>query len=454
LKESIPHLLLPYRDRLYDDPTPCPECGSEKRNRYDKQPRIFATIITQKGFQQIRVWVKRYVCKDCGRIYASRSPFYPGCLYGNLVIDLCLFLSAANPFCRVEALLQQWGLQVDRDTVRNYVKRFGERARSAAGTRIDQSCVAVNLVRLLFDLASVEELAARMPGEVFQDVADETYPAVKGAKKSMRDENTERTLQGQPPVKYPQSHTLATCYEARHRFFLSVLVTPTAFNTMLADALCAPARGCVGSVRDGSTCYRGEHIQCANHKARRLIARDPEYRRLKREATCREQVRDYCLRYYSNVKEKEAAKAAQRYPDLVQDGVFVGALSTNSMEGGNWRIKYSLAVPYKDPALLEARLLLIAVSDSVKTFKAGRPQETFAQVHGCFAYSTIMAQTSRPERVGTGMGSGLGHGPGDGSDQSARQGGHTEIFALWLEQSIQRAAKKQAEKEVTTTTTD
>lgn len=207
VRESIPSILLQLQDKLYDDPPPCPRCRSEERKRHGQRKHIYATIITEKGFQKIFVWVKRYVCKACGKYYRSRSPFYPGCLYGSLVVDTCLFLASNNPFCRVEAVLQQWGLQIDRDTVRSYVRRFRARARSMAGIRIDTNSVAVNLVRLLYDVADVEKLKERMPGEVFQDVADETYPAVKGARKRLRDENTERALHGQPPRRYPQAQT-------------------------------------------------------------------------------------------------------------------------------------------------------------------------------------------------------------------------------------------------------
>jgi len=179
----------------------------------------------------------------------------------------------------------------------------------------------------------VEALKARLPGEVFQDVADETYPAVKaavkGARKRLREENAERALRGEKERPYPDSHTLACCYEALHRFFASILVTSvtsTAFNSMLAKGLRKPARGCIGPVRDGSKCYGGEHIQDVNHKARRLIARDPVYRRLRKEAERRDQIRDYCKQFYARVREEEAARAAQAYPGLVQNGRFVGVL--------------------------------------------------------------------------------------------------------------------------------
>jgi len=443
LAESILTILLQLQDKTYDDPPPCPRCGSEMRTRHDRRKRIYATIITDEGFRNITVWIKRYVCKGkgrgkgkgkgkgCGKVYCSRSPFYPGCLYASPVVDTCLYLAAHNPFCRVEAILQSWGLQIDRDTIRSYVRRFGRRARNIAGVRIDNTSVAVNLVRLLFDATDVEELKARLPGEVFQDVGDETYPAIKGAKKRLREENLERALRGEKERPYPDSHTLACVYETLHKFFVSILVTPTAFNTMLADALERPAYGCVGSVRDGSKCYRGEHIDCVNHKPRRLIARDPVYRRLKKEAQSRAQIEEYCRLFYGRVREKEAERAAQMYPELVDgDGRFIGALSTNSMEGGNWRIKFGLKVPYLDPVSEEARTLLVALLDSMKTFDAGRPCESFAHLHGCFEYSSVMADKDNDRGPDTFPSRG---GESDSSSD------HTGEFGLWLNSAVLRA---------------
>lgn len=474
LAESVRGTLLQLEDTLYDDPPPCPRCKSQERTRHDKKPRLLATLITLttqeatdtedreagNGFHKVWVWVKRYVCKACRKVYYSRSPFYPGCVYGKPVVDICLFYAAHNPFCRVEHFLQQWGLQVDRDTIRNYVRRFGRRARNIAGVKIANSTVAINLVRLLFDAGDVEEFKERMIGEVFQDIADETYPAIKGAKKRLRDENWRRALKGEIPRKYPQSHTLASCYEARHKFFLSILVTVMAFNTMLADALCRPAHGCTAPVRDGSRCYRGEHIDGVNHKARRLIARDPVYRMLRREAknTGRidqiEQVKEYCLLFYDRVRREEEEKAVKAYPELVEEGHFVGALSTNSIEGGNWRIKFALKVPYKDPASLEARTLLIAISDSVKTFKAGKPGESFAHIHGCFDYSTVMAQTPRNRTEKNNQEKDLGPQTGNGDHGPLFKKRHTERYTVWLARAVNRATRKQQQKEVTTTTTN
>lgn len=55
VRESIPSILLQLQDKLYDDPPPCPRCRSEERKRHGQRKHIYATIITEKGFQKIFV---------------------------------------------------------------------------------------------------------------------------------------------------------------------------------------------------------------------------------------------------------------------------------------------------------------------------------------------------------------------------------------------------------------
>ena len=455
VRELFPHIILQeYQGKRYDDPPACPDCKSVERTRWDWEKRLFCIIITERGFQDISVRVKRYKCKTCGRVYPSRAPFYPDCIYASPVVDACLYLASGNTFCSVEHILMMYGLQIDRDTVGNYAHRFVDRAKEMAGIRVDTSSIAINLVRLLFDARDVEELKERFPGELFQDTGDETYPAIKGAKKRMREENTERALRGEPLLRYPASHTLGSVYEAIHKFHVSMLATKSAFNLMLADALKRPARGCVGSVRDGSKCYRGPHINCVNHKGRRMIGRDPGYRRLKKQAQSRAQIKEYCKAFYAKVREEEAERAAQMYPELVDgDGRFIGALSTNSMEGGNWRIKYGLGVPYTRSDSLGARALLLVIADSVKTFREGGPGESFAHIYGCFTYSRVMEHTG--QEPGTGLMPNPHHYHPDDSPKPSKPSKHiehTETFTLWLQYAVQRAQTKHREREATNTT--
>jgi hypothetical protein len=62
----------------------------------------------------------------------ATDAFYPNCRYGKRIVDLILYLGATRPFNAVEKDLADLRIQVDRDTVRNYFKLFGERSAQLA----------------------------------------------------------------------------------------------------------------------------------------------------------------------------------------------------------------------------------------------------------------------------------------------------------------------------------
>jgi hypothetical protein len=63
-------------------------------------------------------------------------------------VDLCLSLAASNPFNRVESILMQYGIQVDRDTVKNYTILFKDRVMKQAGIPVmDDSKIGVNILQ-------------------------------------------------------------------------------------------------------------------------------------------------------------------------------------------------------------------------------------------------------------------------------------------------------------------
>jgi hypothetical protein len=51
---------------------------------------------------------------------------------------------------------------------------------------------------------------------------------------------------------------------------------------------------------------------------------------------------------------------------------YIGATTTNAMEGGNWRMKYELRPSYQNDESVESRCILMALKDSLQTFKEGR----------------------------------------------------------------------------------
>ena len=78
-------------------------------------------------FRDIYVYAQRFQCKDCRKTYIAKAPFYDGMLYSKPIVNLTLYLSAKNPFNRVEKILLELGVQADRDTVRNYALKFQEK---------------------------------------------------------------------------------------------------------------------------------------------------------------------------------------------------------------------------------------------------------------------------------------------------------------------------------------
>lgn len=105
--------------REFIDHGPCPVCGGEVSG-YDMREKFFATIIDAGVTRDIRVRVKRFKCRSCGKLSYARSPFYPGTRLGSPVVDLCVTFSGEMPYNRVAEVLGAMGIMIDRGTVRNY----------------------------------------------------------------------------------------------------------------------------------------------------------------------------------------------------------------------------------------------------------------------------------------------------------------------------------------------
>ncbi|MGC9117179.1 MAG: hypothetical protein ACP5ID_06275, partial [Conexivisphaera sp.] len=50
----------------------------------------------------VRVYRQAYFCRDCGRVYLSRGPFYGSTKYGAPIVDLALALSMEHSSYQVE----------------------------------------------------------------------------------------------------------------------------------------------------------------------------------------------------------------------------------------------------------------------------------------------------------------------------------------------------------------
>ena len=90
---------------------------------------------------------------------------------------------------------------------------------------------------------------------------------------------------------------------------------------------------------------------------------------------------------YENAAAERAAVLREEYPTFwdEESETFTGSLSTNAIEGGNWRLKYGLRTPY-------ARV----PHDSIYVFRNGRPEVSFTHRVGEFGYEDVMGQSVGP----------------------------------------------------------
>ena len=175
--------------------------------------------------------------------------------------------------------------------------------------------------------------------------------------------------------------------------FSSITCRNTPFNALVAETLANPLIGADVIVTDGSPCYNSiRSYNCLFHKVRNF-ALDPFLARQRSNKLPPSVISSYTSDIYSFAKTEYEEWLRGRYPDLVDDGQsmkFIGATTTNAMEGGNWRMKYELRTAYQNDGSAEARYILLALKDSLQTFKEGRPHRSFANINGGFESQNVM----------------------------------------------------------------
>ena len=285
------------------------------------------------------------------------------------------------------------GIQVDRDTVRNWTITFQERAKELASVTLMGSPMAINVIKLLFDVDTVGKLKERYPDEIYDTVSDETYPTKRGAKKKFRKENRERKARGEKPKKFPESFTLATSYLPSLSLFASVLLSNCAFNSLLALCLFAPLNGSDMNLTDGNPAYNVvDREDELFHKFKNTMKRDPTFNEMRRAKLPPDEIIGYLKDRYSEMRSEHVDRLKRKYPDLVgEDGEFLGHVDTNAVEGGNWRIKYNLRTSYLNGDVCLGRVLLGLINDSMFTFKNGRPDLSFGHINSEFRYGKVMS---------------------------------------------------------------
>ncbi len=97
----------------------CPECGGRPMP-YDTKKKHYATLLMADGTRSIHVNIRRFLCKDCGKLLYAEEPFYPETRVGSAIIDLALNLSRTNSYSHAAAIMEGLGIQMNRSSVRNY----------------------------------------------------------------------------------------------------------------------------------------------------------------------------------------------------------------------------------------------------------------------------------------------------------------------------------------------
>ena len=384
------------------------------KNGY-RTDRLFAILITEDGFDEITVEIQRYQCSECRHSYDGDSSewFYEDCEYAKPVVDLRLFHAAENPFHACERILQnQYGLQVDRDTIQTYAERFGDEVADRHGVKIADATVSMNSLSLLFGVSTVEDLKAAFADELTEEgidglvgIVDETYPAKKGAKQDLYEENMRRKQKGKQPKKWPEGFTVGSSYLPQIGCFAGLQCRNTAFARALALALVFPLRGVDYWLTDDHDAYNDvlpNRVKCLIHRLRTRARGDERVSEL-HESGELEKLREYLKDEYETAYEELVETLRQDHPGFWDDATeeFTGPVSTNAIEGGNWRLKYGLGVPYARCRGARARTSLLALGDSMSTFENGEPAESFAHRHGSFSFDQVLGESSpqpRPPR--------------------------------------------------------
>ncbi|KXA94990.1 hypothetical protein AKJ37_07140, partial [candidate division MSBL1 archaeon SCGC-AAA259I09] len=57
-----------YGGEYFNNPKPCPVCGSEELGKHDVDDRLFCRLIVNGEFEDVWVKVRRFYCKKCGKV--------------------------------------------------------------------------------------------------------------------------------------------------------------------------------------------------------------------------------------------------------------------------------------------------------------------------------------------------------------------------------------------------
>ena len=228
-------------------------------------------------------------------------------------------------------------------------------------------------------------------------VADGTYPAKKGAKKTLRTENARRKAVEETQKPYPDGFCVANAYLPQLGCFASLQCRNTDFTWLLAATLVAPLEGVDYWLSDGSLCYNGTPAHnegCLGHELRHARPFEQVCRNAQKDRRTRE-IKLSSRNDYDEAASDRAAVLLTEYPAFwdEESETFTGLISTNATEGGNWRLKYGPRTPHVRCHRALARTTLLALYDSLHLSRNGQPEVSFAHRVGEFSYEDVMCQS-------------------------------------------------------------
>lgn len=97
----------------------CPSCQGLLQG-YDYRKKRFATLIEGGSSRDIKVVIKRFVCRRCGKVCSADAPFYPSTRHGSPVVDFALALSENRSYRETSRVLAHCHIAMDWGTIRHY----------------------------------------------------------------------------------------------------------------------------------------------------------------------------------------------------------------------------------------------------------------------------------------------------------------------------------------------
>ena len=103
---------------LFEDADECQDCGGELR-AHDIKKKKFATVKEGDSRRNIMVNVRRFRCRECGRLVYADSPFYKDIRMGAPVVDFCLLNLRIHPANHISKILRKMNILVNPSTIRS-----------------------------------------------------------------------------------------------------------------------------------------------------------------------------------------------------------------------------------------------------------------------------------------------------------------------------------------------